>query len=115
MGHGESGASVINMGEQAVPVESAQEPAPTFSAQVEAYDRVIYGPGMEVEGLAGIKADAPNADCAAAREMLGPIGPERPRRKRRDHKGTTEGVRAAEPACAVAQHAGAGPGPTSQE
>ena len=29
MGHGESGASVINMGEQAVPIESIQEPAPS--------------------------------------------------------------------------------------
>ena len=115
MGHGESGASVINRGEQAVPIGSVQEPAPTFSAQVEAYDRAIYGPGMGVEGLADIEADAPNADCAAAREMLGPIGPEHPRRKLRDRKGATGGVRAAEPACAVAQHAGTGPGPTSQE
>jgi hypothetical protein len=38
------------MGEQAVPVESVQEPAPTFSAHVETYDQVIYGPGMEVDG-----------------------------------------------------------------
>ena len=76
---------------------------------------MIYGPGMEVEGLAGVEADPPNTDVAAARGTLGPDGPERPRRKRRDHKGTTEGVRAAEPACADAQHAGAGPGPTSQE
>ncbi len=56
-----------------------------------------------------------HTDVAAARETPGPVGPERPRRKRRDYKGTTEGVRGAEPACTVAQHAGAGPVPTSQE
>jgi hypothetical protein len=112
--NGESGASVINMGEQAVPIESLQEPAPTFSALLEACDRALDSPGMEVEGLAGIEADAPNPVCIAARETLGPIGPEPPQRKLRDRKRAAEGVRAAEPACAVAQHAGTGPGPTNQ-
>ena len=69
---------------------------------------------MEVEGLAGIEADAPNPVRIAAREMLGPSEPEPPRRKLRGRKGAAEGVRAAEPACAVAQHAGTGPGPTNQ-
>ena len=52
-----------------------------------AYDWATYGQDMEVEGLTVIEADVPNADCAAAREMLGPIGPEHPRRKLHDHKG----------------------------
>ena len=56
MEHDESGASVVNMGEQGAPIESIQEPAPTFSAQGEACDRAIYVPSMEVEGLAGIEA-----------------------------------------------------------
>ena len=73
-----------------------------------------YGQGMEMEGLAVIEADVPTADCAAAREMLGLIGPEHPWRKLRDRKGAAGGVRAAEPACAVAQHAGTVPGPTNQ-
>ena len=86
MEYGESGASVIKLGEQGARIESVHEPAPTFSAQGEACDRVIYGPGMEVEGLAIIEADAPSTNRVAASGMLGPTGPEHPRRKLRDRK-----------------------------
>ena len=77
MEYGDSGASVnrcvINMCEQGAPISSIQEPAPTFLAQGEACDRAFYRPGTEVEGLTGIEAGMPNADRAAAPEMLGPI------------------------------------------
>ena len=95
-------------------IESIQEPAPTFSALLETYDRAFYSPGMEVEGPAGVGANTPNAICVAACEALGPFGPEHPRRKLRDRQGAAEGVGAGEPARAVAQHAGTGQGPTVQ-
>ena len=109
----ESGAGVTGTEGQGTPVVSAPTLTSSSLSQGEIHDRATYGPDMEVEDLVTTEVVVPNPAGEAAREKLGLSGPEPPRRMLRARRTAGGGVRAAEPACADAQHAGPGPGPTN--
>ena len=110
----ECGASVTGTEGQGTPVGSAPTSMSFSLSQGEIHDRATYGPDMQVEDLVTTEVGVPNTADDAARQKLGPSGPEPPRRMLRARRTAGGGVRAAEPACADAQHADAGSGPSNQ-
>ena len=109
----ESGAGVTGTEGRGAPVGSAPTSPSSSLPQGEIHDRATYGPDMAVEDLVTTELAVPSPACDAAREKLGPSGPEPPRRMLRARRTAGGGVRAVEPACADAQHAGAGQGLTN--
>ena len=110
----ESGAGVTGTEGRGAPVGSAPTSPSSSLLQGEIHDRATYGPAMAVEDLVTTEVVLPSPAGDAAREKLGPPGPEPPRRMLRARRTAGGGVQAAEPACADAQPAGAGSGPTNQ-
>ena len=109
----ESGAGVTGTEGRGVPVGSAPTSPSSSLPQGEIHDRATYGPDMAVEGIVTTEFAVPSPAGDAAREKLDPSGSEPPRRMLRARRTAGGGVRAAEPACADAHYAGAGPGPTN--
>ena len=110
----ESGAGVTGTEGRRAPVGTVPASPSSSLPQGEIHDRATYGPDMAVDDLVTTEAVVPSPAGDAARGKLGPSGPEPPRRMLRTRRATGGGASTAEPACADAQHAGAGSGPTDQ-
>ena len=90
----ESGAGVTGTEGRGAPVGSAPTSPSSSLPQGEIHDRATYGPDMAVEDLVPTEVAVPSPAGDAAREKLGPSGPEPPRRMLRARRTAGGGVRA---------------------